>query len=396
MPADPSPPAPHTAPRSLYLHAPYCRSRCGYCAFASAALPAAPDWRGYAQALAREAELWGETLARPRIETVFYGGGTPSLIPPAHFASIFTSLRAHFDIVPDAEITCEANPESATPEFLATARACGVNRLSLGVQSLDDGMLRLLGRAHDAQGARRAVENARAAGFGNLGLDLIWGLPGQSLEHWLGTLRAALALGPEHLSCYALSVEPGTPLRQGLERALAPLPALPPDEVLERMFLEGAELLEDAGFTHYEVSNFSLPGPDGQPLECRHNSLTWEGARYLGLGPAAVGTLDVRGRTLRWANPADPARWREGVLRMAGAAPPPDAEFLDADTLRREGLMLGLRTRRGAPLSAFAHRQELVERLLSGGLALAGGGRLTLTRRGLLVSSAVIAELVFG
>ncbi len=389
MPADPAPSG--TAPRSLYLHAPYCRSRCGYCAFASAALPAAPDWAGYAQALAREAELWGARLARPRIETIFYGGGTPSLIPPRHLTTIFTALRTHFDIARDAEITCEANPESASPEFLAAARACGVNRLSLGVQSLDDGMLRLLGRAHDSAQARRAVEQARAAGFANLGLDLIWGLPGQSPEHWLSTLRLALALEPQHLSCYALSVEPGTPLERSLDRTPPSLPPLPQDEDLERMFLEGAELLESAGFTHYEVSNFSLPG-----FACRHNSLTWAGARYLGLGPAAVGTLHLNGRTLRWANPADAALWREHVLRLATAAPPPDAEIIDADTLRREGLMLGLRTNLGAPLSAFAHRQELLDRLVSGGLALAANGRLTLTRRGLLVSSAVIGELVFG
>lgn len=384
MPAEPRASA---APRSLYLHAPYCRSRCGYCAFASAALPAAPDWQSYAQALSREAELWGARLARPRIETIFYGGGTPSLIPPAQFTSIFTALHTHFDIAPDAEITCEANPESASPEFLAAARACGVNRLSLGVQSLDDGMLRLLGRAHDSALARRAVQNARAAGFANLGLDLIWGLPGQSPEHWLSTLRDALALKPRHLSCYALSVEPGTPL----EHSLPSLPPLPPDEALERMFLEGAELLESAGFAHYEVSNFSRPGH-----ACRHNSLTWAGAHYLGLGPAAVGTLRLDSRTLRWANPADPALWRDRVLRLDTAAPPPDAEILDPDTLRQESLMLGLRTNLGVPLSAFAERSELVDRLISGGLALASSDRLTLTRKGLLVSSAVIGELVFG
>lgn len=387
MPADPAG-HPADAPRSLYLHAPYCRSRCGYCAFASAVLPAAPDWGGYAQALAREAALWGERLAHPRIQTIFFGGGTPSLIPPAQFASIFAALREHFNISPDAEISCEANPESATPEFLATARACGVNRLSLGVQSLDDAMLRLLGRAHDAAGARRAVESARAAGFANLGLDLIWGLPGQDPEHWLRTLRAALALGPEHLSCYALSVEPGTPLERLVEDQLPPLPA---DEDLERMFLEGAELMEQAGFVHYEVSNFARPG-----FACRHNSLTWSGAQYLGLGPAAVGTLTLEGRTLRWANPADPAAWREQVLCARSASAPPGAEVLDADTLRRESLMLGLRTHRGAPLAAFALRRELLERLVSGGLARAEKGRLTLTRRGLLVSSAVISELVFG
>lgn len=398
MPADPAG-HPADAPRSLYLHAPYCRSRCGYCAFASCPLPPAPDWAGYARALAREAELWSARLGRPTLETVFFGGGTPSLIPPEYFARIFEALREHFGFAPGCEITCEANPDSATPEFLAVARSWGVNRLSLGVQSLDDRLLRLLGRAHDAAGARRAVEQARAAGFENLGLDLIWGLPGQGPEHWLQTLRAALELGPEHLSCYALSVEPGTALQRALERDLNPLPPLPPDEAQERMFLEGAELLERAGFKQYEVSNFARSGPDGALRICRHNALTWAGARYLGLGPAAVGTLDLPGpqgrRTLRWANPADPETWRDGVLGMDGAAPPPEAEVLDADILRREGLMLALRTSRGAPLAAFAGRRELVGRLTAAGLALAGDGRLSLTRRGLLVSSAVISELVF-
>lgn len=397
MPAEPGTTAPQAL--SLYLHAPYCRSRCRYCAFASQALPGDPDWAAHAEALAREAALWGRRLGRPRVATVFYGGGTPSLIPSRHLANIFAALRDSFHIAPEAEITCEANPESATPEFLAAARACGVNRLSLGAQSLDDHMLRLLGRVHDARDVRRAVEDARAlsgegGGFDNLGLDLIWGLPGQTPEHWLDTLRAAISLEPEHLSCYGLSLEPGTPLAA----ALSTLPPLPSEDALERMYLDGGDLLDAAGYRQYEVSNFARTHHN-----CRHNSLTWTGAPYLGLGPAAVSTLTLPGpcgpRTLRWTNPEDPAQWAVAVTlaaRSGEIGPPPGHEELDAQTLRQERLMLALRTSQGAPLDAFTQRQGLVEQLLATGLAQHDHHSLTLTRRGLLVSSSVIEALVFG
>lgn len=400
MPAEPGHPAPQAF--SLYLHAPYCRSRCRYCAFASTPLqgPLAqtPDWPAYAEALGREARLWGRRLGRPRVATVFYGGGTPSLIPPRALASIFEALHASFHFEPGAEITCEANPESATPEFLAAARACGVNRLSLGAQSLDDRMLRLLGRVHDAQGVRRAVEDARGAGFDNLGLDLIWGLPGQSPEHWLDTLRAAMRLEPEHLSCYGLGIEPGTPLAADLSAALPTLPPLPEEDALERMYLDGGDLLDAAGYRQYEVSNFARAHH-----QCRHNSLTWTGAPYLGLGPAAVSTLTLPGpcgpRTLRWTNPEDPGQWAASVTQAARGdeiGPPPGHEELPAETLRQERLMLALRTVQGAPLQALTHRQVLVDQLLAAGLARQDHDRLTLTRHGLLVSSSVIEALVFG
>lgn len=331
----------------------------------------------------RQAAAYGRVAA----PTLFFGGGTPSLLGAEALGRILVALRAAFGLAEGAEITLEANPDSASPEFLAAARRLGVNRLSLGVQSLDDARLRGLGRVHDARQALDAAKVARKAGFDNLGLDLIFGLPGQSVAAWLDTLRRALDLAPEHLSCYGLSVEPGT----ALARDKAALAALPGEDAQAEMFLQGAELLEAAGFRHYEISNFARPG-----RECRHNLACWQGRDCLAFGPAAASTLGSR----RLVNPPDLEAWA-ALVRQGGQ---PEAEELDADVQAREALMLALRTAHGLDLAAHRarfgvdvalERAGLLAELGRAGLARLEHGRLRLTRQGLLVSSSVIRALGF-
>lgn len=382
---------------SLYVHAPFCRAKCRYCAFFSAPCgPAGPDadtLTRYLCALEAEMDAQAAVFGRVGAPTLFFGGGTPSLLGQEGLSRIFAALRQRFELLPDAEITLEANPDSATPELLEAASALGVNRLSLGVQSLDDGLLSRLGRAHDAAQARAAFAAARSAGFANIGLDLIFGLPGQSVEHWLATLRQAVALGPEHLSCYGLTVEPGTPLAQD-ESVLA---ALPDEDAQAEMFLRGSELLRAEGYAHYEISNFARPG-----RQCRHNLSCWRGEDVLAFGPSAVSTMATPAARTRWANPADLAAWEELVL--SGRAGQAGRDALDAETLAREALMLALRTAEGLDVADYARRfgvevpqarAGLLAQLEQAGLAELSGGRLRLTTEGMLVSNSVIRALAF-
>ena len=373
---------------SLYIHVPFCRSKCGYCAFYSEPLrPAALE--AYLPLLLDEIGLWAERLGRLRVPTLFFGGGTPSLLPPGHLARIMETLRARFDLAPEAEISMEANPESAGPEFLATARGLGVNRLSLGVQSFRDEELALLGRPHTARQAAEAYARARAAGFANVGLDLIWGLPGQREGQWLDSLRRAVLLAPEHLSCYGLTLEPGTPLAEGPEE----LRALPPERELAHMYLHTGELLEDAGYLQYEISNYARLGQ-----ACRHNQACWEGRDYLGLGPAAASTLGP----YRWTNPEDLGAWAELVrTRRIGLH---QRETLSRETRAQERLMLALRTTKGLDLAEYRalsgqnllkRHAGIIQALRQKELVRLQQGRLRLTRTGMLVSSSIIRALGF-
>lgn len=378
---------------SLYVHAPFCRAKCRYCAFyslpAGQAGPQAPVLARYLCALEAEMDQLVRAHGPVSAPTLFFGGGTPSLLGADALSRILAALRSRFDLAPDAEISLEANPDSASPEFLRAACALGVNRLSLGVQSLDDALLAALGRIHSAGQAVDAFASARAAGFANIGLDLIFGLPGQTPKAWLDTLRRAVALGPEHLSCYGLTLEPGTPLA-GDKAALA---ALPDEDAQAEMYLAGAELLEAEGYAHYEISNFARPGK-----ACRHNQLCWQGRGVLGFGPAAVSTM----MEVRWANPADFEAWER--LVGSGQAGQSGREALSPDILARERLMLSLRTAAG--LDLVAHRAAtgldlpdryagLLAQLKQAGLVLLSPERLRLTRAGMLVSNSVIRALGF-
>lgn len=269
---------------SLYLHIPFCRQRCTYCDFNTyTTVGALID--AYVVALIREIEQVGRSATAAgeelSISTIFFGGGTPSLLPPQAIADILHAVSAAFTMLPDVEMTIEANPGTVNTKYLTALREIGVNRLSYGVQSALPGELLLLGREHDFATAVEAVREARVAGFENLNLDFIYGLPGQSLGNWETTLRAGLELYPEHLSLYCLTIEPGTPMQQwlGSGRILPP----DPDLAAEQYELAGA-LLRQQGYTHYEISNWAKPG-----RECRHNLTYWRNQPYLGLGAGAHG-----------------------------------------------------------------------------------------------------------
>jgi len=373
----------------LYVHIPFCVAKCRYCAFASEAMTV-DTLTAWEKAFAAEAAHYGRLLNRPTIETVYLGGGTSSLLPARSFERLAETLARHFVISSGIEFTIEANPDSVTDADLARLwRKSGVNRVSLGVQSLCDAELSRLGRPHDAAQAATAVALLRDAGFANLSLDLIWGLPGQSLASWMDTLRTAVALGPEHISMYGLTLEEGTPLAADVEHGVR---ALPEEEEAARMYLDGGEFLESRGYAQYEISNFARVG-----LACRHNQGYWEGRDYLGLGPSAVST--VAGR--RWKNPAAVAQYAKlaGTLAWGG-----DAQRLTDAVFGKERLMLALRTARGLDLDMYrrvmgrdmrdAHA-PFVRTLCEKGLGRMTENTFTLTRQGMLVSNGIIGRLVF-
>ena len=265
---------------ALYLHIPFCRRRCSYCDFNT--YTTLGDLQGdYVDALAREIRLVGASGGRPAVRTIFFGGGTPSLLTPGQLAAILSAARDSFALDPDAEITMEANPGTVDAAYLSAARSLGVNRLSYGVQSALPGELALLGREHDFAAAVAAVAAARAAGFDNLNLDLIYGLPGQTVADWRQTLAAVLPLQVEHISLYCLTIEPGTPMERWLHNGTIHAPD--PDTAADQ-YEAACAALAAAGYGHYEISNWSRPG-----RECRHNVVYWRNEPYLGLGAGAHG-----------------------------------------------------------------------------------------------------------
>ena len=375
----------------LYIHVPFCRRRCGYCAFHSQALPDGRIPEAYLASLLEEIRRWAEALPRSSlgpVESIFFGGGTPSLLEAAQVGLVLEEIARRFAVAPDCECTLEGNPDSlARPGLLADLRACGISRLSMGVQSLDDRELAMLGRLHTAAQCREVVALARRAGFANLSLDLMWCLPGQTPQGWLATLKQACDLAPEHLSAYALSIEEGTPFEA---RSLAGELAQPGEAEAEAMFLEGRALLEDRGYAQYEISNYAREG-----FRCRHNLGYWQGVDYLGLGPSAVSTLNGR----RWTDPPDLERWAQNVASGRLAE---DPEAITPATRLLETVMLRLRTADGLPLAGYAALagRSLLEdagaflgELCRQGLLVMDKKRIALTPRGMLVSSAVISEL---
>lgn len=371
----------------LYVHVPFCVRKCGYCAFHSG--PFSRDAaEAYVDMVLREMKAWGRTLGRVAVETVYFGGGTPSLLEPGQVEDLLQGAGVCFNLDADAEITLEANPDSVLrPGFLGSIRRLGVNRLSLGVQSLQDDLLAMLGRPHDGSQARRSVQAARDSGF-NLSLDLIWGLPGQTLKRWMDDLAEVAALAPEHLSCYGLSLEEGTSLARQVEEGDLDLPG---EETQARMYLDGTQFLESVGYAHYEISSYARPG-----RKSRHNQGYWAGKDYLGLGPAAVSTIGDR----RWSNPV---AFEEYASVVTGGGGTNEVEVLSAQMRRQEMVMLALRTAGGLDLekfkattgTEFPWRHPAVEQLRSSGLVRHRDGHLQLTREGMLVSNSVI-EMVLG
>jgi len=340
--------APVTASdRGLYIHVPFCKRRCVYCDFA-VVTGRENQVSDYARALTREIELTASSLGRPKLDTIYFGGGTPSKTPDVVVAALDAAGRA-FDVATDAEITVEANPESATDVVLDTFRAAGVTRLSVGVQSFDDVVLKRLGRLHDSSGAKRAVAAARER-FSSVSLDLIFGIPEVSVESWRADLHQAAALGVDHLSPYCLTVEPGTPLAEEIVRGKAP----PPDDDVEADHLEVAcEALPSIGFERYEISSWAKPGK-----RCRHNTVYWRRDPCHAAGLGASGFWDG----VRWTNVRG---FSEYLIRIAATEPPmpfppgPAAdgvECLPPTAALGEAMLLGLRMTDGVDLSSLASR----------------------------------------
>ena len=384
---------------SLYAHIPFCTAKCGYCDFNSyeGLDHLVPD---YTPALVRELELWAPAARDFRVETVFFGGGTPSLTSLDDMATITATIRERYDVATGVEWTLEANPTELTREHLEGLRALGVNRLSIGVQSLHDEELGLLDREHSGERAIEAVSAARGAGFENVNLDLIFGLIEQPLERWQETVERVLALGPEHLSCYALTLEPGTLLYYRVQKEQLPEPD--PDVVADQ-YEWTRERLAAAGYEQYEISNWARPG-----RACRHNLVYWRAEPYLGVGAGAhsffagqrLANVDSPQRYVELVNASHAERAATGrgtLQQIAGGETPGET------TLRSDALILGLRLLEGVAPEAFAERFGMtleaaigpaIERHLATGLLEWGEGRLRLSERGLLLANEVFVDLL--
>jgi len=371
-------------PLGLYIHIPFCKSKCIYCDFYS--LPRAEDRMDrYVSALCRQlAEIAQRTTAHT-VDSVYLGGGTPSYLGEKRLRRILKTVKKHYHLSRDAEITLEANPDSAGDwRALRSLRRAGMNRLSLGVQSADDGLLRTLGRPHTFAQAEEAAAAARRARIRNLSLDLIYGLPGQDLAGWKDTLERAAALEPEHLSCYGLKVEEGTPLWDMQEKM-----DLPDDDAQADMYLWTVERLGALGYEQYEISNFARPG-----RASRHNMKYWTLCEYAGFGPGAHSDLgDVRYAYLRSLD-----TYCAGV--EAGVSVLESSEHIPSRERDIEYVMLGLRLTQGISRQEFENRyrlpfapiQSVLERFRATGHAALVGGRWRLTPEGFLVSNQIIGQ----
>ncbi len=366
--------------RHLYLHVPFCARRCSYCDFAIAVRREVP-WQGFAQAVAQECEIRAVGDTSAPLRTVYLGGGTPSRLGPHGVGAVLDALRRHVAMEDDAEVTLEANPEDISEEAVRAWRDAGVNRLSIGVQSFDDLVLSWMHRVHDASAARRAVEVARKAGMDAFSLDLIFATPDRLGRKWEHDLEQIVALAPDHVSLYGLTIEPHTPLGRWHERGQE---READEERYEREFLLAHDTLGSAGFEHYEVSNFARPGK-----RARHNSAYWRGVPYLGLGPSAHG---FDGDTRRWNIEAF-AAWERTVGTRTD--PVGGQEALTEENRIAEAVYLGLRTSDGLLLEE-GERSRVLPWQDAGWIGLQetpDGPRAVCTARGWLRLDALAADL---
>lgn len=370
-------------PLALYIHIPFCRSKCIYCDFAS--------WSGkescrqeYLGVLRQELFGWKDALRDYELSTLFIGGGTPSILPGEDIAGILADVKSVLPVRADAEITMEANPGATSPEQLRICRQAGVNRISFGAQSMNDVLLKKLGRIHTVREIREAVAMAREAGVENVSLDLMYALPGQTMALWLDTLSQAVALEPDHISAYSLIVEEGTPLYDKLQCGEIDVPG--DDEAIE-MQRAAIDVLARAGYHRYEISNYARNG-----RECRHNIVYWQRGEYLGLGCAAHSLMNG----VRFENPRELERYLSGARRE-------ESVKLTREDAMEETLMLSTRMTRGMDLNAYRERfgvdfeaahAKAIGGLVRHGLIEIKDGFLRLTRSGLEVQNAVVVELL--
>ncbi|WP_406296123.1 radical SAM family heme chaperone HemW [Embleya sp. NBC_00888] len=375
-------------PFGFYVHVPYCASRCGYCDFntyTATELGGSASQGSYADDAIAEIRLARRRLGdvdRP-VETVFFGGGTPTLLPAEDLARILGAIRDEFGLAAGAEVTTEANPESVDPAYLATLLAGGFNRLSFGMQSARKHVLQILDRRHTPGRPEQCVADARAAGFEHVNLDLIYGTPGESDDDWRASLDAVLGARPDHVSAYALIVEDGTRLAGRVRRGELPMPD---DDVLADRYLMADEAFSAAGLGWYEVSNWATDAA----ARCRHNELYWTGADWWGAGPGAHSHVGG----VRWWNVRHPAAYAQRLA--AGTSPAQARELLTAEDRRVERILLELRLAEGVPLSLLAEvgRKAASRAAADGLLEPLGGGRAVLTLRGRLLADAVVRDLV--
>ena len=362
----------------LYLHFPFCRTKCHYCDFYS--VTGYGDVPGFLSCLEREMKLRAGMLAGERIDTVYFGGGTPSLMDPERIRRFLDEARSLFSFLDKPEITLEANPNTLTAERLDGFRRAGINRISIGVQSFHRLELALLGRSHTVRDAQTAVAMARRTGFDSTGLDLIYGLPGQTEDTWRETLDLALALEPDHLSAYALTLSSTSRMGRWVQAGTFPKPD---EELAAELFLMTSSVLTRHGYEQYEVSNFAKPG-----MRSRHNDSYWTGSSYLGLGPSAH---SFHGRTRCW-NTADLAKYR-AALDM-DRSPVEGEETLTDDQRFLESVTLGLRRREGVPIRLLKNKVRSMLELVESGHGVVTGDRFGLTAKGMLMADAVSERLV--
>ena len=371
----------------LYVHIPFCSSRCSYCDFATGLYQSELAER-YVAALIEE--IRASRYSGASVDTIYFGGGTPSLLAPAQLDRILASLSEQFEIDPASEVTLEINPGSVTLEKLEAFRNLGINRASFGAQTFDDSELAKLGRSHTAADALKTFADLRSAGFTNISFDLIAGLPGQTLTGWQRNIKQALDLNPEHLSFYLLEVHSGTPLAEHIRRGLQPVPDDDLAGVMYRWMLDHAS---EAGYEHYEISNLCRPG-----YHSRHNVKYWIGEPYYGFGCSAH---SYDGQTRRWSNHRDVLKYVEMI--ESSTSPIVDEQELSETDVRAEALFLGMRLMRGVDVRRYresfgvdlreAHAADL-DRFNKAGLLEFDGDLIRLTRSGALLSNEVFAAFV--
>ena len=371
----------------IYIHVPFCRSKCQYCDFYSLSTKEDKLLDGYLDATCRHIRAAGALAPGYKVDTVYFGGGTPSFFGADGIATIMTCIRRNFDVDNNAEISIECNPDSVSDKFLHRIRAEGFNRVSLGIQCDDDEILRKLGRPHSYEQAAAAFHRIRKAGFRNISIDLMYGLPGQTLRAWQDTLEHVLILNPEHVSCYGLKVEEGTPLYDYKEYA-----QLPDDDVQADMYLAAVEILKGHGFRQYEISNFARKG-----LYSRHNMKYWTGGEYLGFGPSASSDFAGKRFTLR----RDLQGYIQGIRK--GGQVMDDIQEIPMRERAGEYLMLRMRTINGITaeeyermfLLPFAPLEDILEKNRRlGYTARTEDGRWHLTPKGFLISNSIISDLL--
>jgi oxygen-independent coproporphyrinogen-3 oxidase len=361
----------------LYVHVPFCLTRCGYCDFNAYAGLGHLAAR-YVRALHAEADLAAPDWGDEKIVSVFLGGGTPTTMEVADLEALLVRLRDRFDVTHDAEVTIEANPETLDPAKLEGLLAAGYSRLSMGAQSFDVAVLSALERVHSPASVRRAFEQARVAGFENVNVDLIYGADGETLESWEGTLRDAIELDPDHISAYALTIEPSTPLGRKVQSGAVPAPD---GDLQADMFALACELFREAGYGHYEVSNWAKAG-----FECVHNLGYWERRPYLGLGAGAHSYRDDR----RWWNTRPPEEYMARI--EVRELPIGGDECLEPSDAYLEEVFLRLRTLEGLPASWV--EDDKADPFLGSGLLERRDGTLVPTERGMLLLNELVLGLV--